>query len=137
MTSRFDNEIRMLDNEIKALKSAKQKMFSMLKTTPIVVPVQLKLVGTGSIFKAEKTAVITLTPYSSTIPLVSNTIDVNSLEKRSFWYVGGGQKDGTFRYEFWISNTDNTDDYNGRVLNFDLVFISTSQMDVSVTYEEP
>ncbi len=135
MNGNFVNEINALNREIKALKINAQKMASLLKTTSVVVPVEFTL--SGSPLRSSQTAIITLTPYGDSIPLISNTIDILDLDQRSFWYVGGRQPDGTFKYEFYISGSNNSSDYSGKEINYNLVFISTSQIDnVDVEYED-
>lgn len=135
MNGNFVNEINALNREIKALKINAQKMASLLKTTSVVVPVEFTL--SGSPLRSSQTAIITLTPYGGSIPLISNTIDILDLDQRSFWYVGGRQPDGTFKYEFYISGSNNSSDYSGKEINYNLVFISTSQIDnVDVKYED-
>lgn len=132
MKNIFDGEIKALDKEIKALKSFKQKVAQQIRTTKIIVPVEL-IVGSG--FYSTKYAKITLSPYNNTIPLVSHTIDIQSLNGRQLWYVGGRQSNGDFVYEFYLTSKNDTD-RQGDKLDYNLVFISTSQMDVQVEYEE-
>lgn len=131
--AKLEKDIIVLKNEILNLKVAKKKIASQLRTVQYTVPVELTV---ASSYRSTQMALITLTPYNNTVPLLAYSVDISSMDDRELWYVGGRKEDGTFEYEFYLTLTENPSDTPGKKLNYDLVFTSTSQMDIEVNYKD-
>lgn len=136
MKSRFYLEMRAIKNELLALKCWAQKSAQVLRTTSISVPVQVKLGTSDGILRATQYVFITIKPTAGTLPILSATIDFEDAENRTFFFEGSLQNDGSFVYEFFLNSTSNPSDTEGTILNYNLVFTSTSQMEYEVEYRD-
>lgn len=138
-TTQLDRQVNDLKQEIRALKSWSQKLAQQLRTIEYIVPVEFTLVrqsGGGLSLHASQSAIVTITTDDGKVPLIGYYIDKTDNERRRFFYQGGYFGNNEFKYELYIQSTDNPNDDVGTKLNYNLVFVSTNLLNISVEYRD-
>lgn len=138
MSNRLDYEIKSLKKEVLALKSWGQKVAGQLRTKEYLATIEFTLdYDINQKLAATKTAVITVTPQDiSRTMLASYGMDIEDLDKRSIWTIGGLNDTNGYVYKFYINHTDNPNDGVGTKITYNVAITTTALADIVVTYED-
>lgn len=138
MSNRLDYEIKSLRKEVLALKSWGQKVAGQLRTKEYLATIEFTLdYDINQKLAATKTAVITVTPQDiSRTMLASYGMDIEDLDKRSIWTIGGLNDTNGYVYKFYINHTDNPNDGVGTKITYNVAITTTALADIVVTYED-